>query len=176
MQTKPSVPQAQSVAGSAFVGRGVGVSMRCAPLFSPEDADLAKLTWHLISKGYAARKFDGRTQYAHRIILARILGRPPTSEEHTDHLNRNKLDNRRENLMAVTRQMNAQNCNSHCDPGRTGIPRGASFFKPCKKWASSVYTNGKRFHLGYFSTAEEAGEVARKKRIELGFHGERSDN
>lgn len=39
--------------------------------------------------------------YEHRVIAAGILGRPLTSDEQVDHINRNKQDNRPENLQVL---------------------------------------------------------------------------
>jgi hypothetical protein len=47
-------------------------------------------------------KRDGRQQYAHRIIMAEILGRPLTSDEIVHHIDGNKRNNSPDNLELMT--------------------------------------------------------------------------
>ena len=151
------------------------MAIRVHPLFSDIDSDLRLLTWRLNTYGYAIRsplknrlRPDGRrlaNQLAHRLVLERMLGRPPSSQELGDHINRNKLDNRRSNLCVVTPLQNSQNrsCSSF---------RGAHYDSSRNKWVAKVSVNNRQLYLGRFDTRKEAAEVAAEKRRELGFHGE----
>jgi len=58
--------------------------------------------WHY-SAGYVVSKMGGKNIYLHRFILQT----PPKMD--TDHINHNKLDNRRKNLRVATRSQNKQN-------------------------------------------------------------------
>ncbi|MCG7596360.1 hypothetical protein MHN84_20400 [Mycobacterium sp. PSTR-4-N] len=40
------------------------------------------------------------------------------------------------------------------------------------RWRAQVYHHSRKYHVGYFATAEEAGEAARLKRLELFTHNE----
>jgi HNH endonuclease len=71
---------------------------------------LSQFNWHLAvgqwdKMGYAARRIRVKKQrfyiFMHHVILPRIKG------HEIDHINRNTLDNRKENLRYVT---HAQNC------------------------------------------------------------------
>ena len=57
--------------------------------------------------GYLVLKIKGKQYKAHRIAYLLFNGEFPTTE--LDHINRNRIDNRIENLREVTRQENINN-------------------------------------------------------------------
>jgi hypothetical protein len=63
-----------------------------------------------------------------------------------DHINRDRNDNSISNLRISNRLQQSQNSNS----------RGYSWHKGNNKWISEIRTFGKRIHLGYYKTEEEA--------------------
>lgn len=70
---------------------------------------------------------------------------------YTDHVNRNKLDNRKVNLRWVTASENAKNVGVHKDT-KSGV-KGVSYKKGRKScWQARV----DKKTLGYFKTIEEA--------------------
>jgi len=115
-------------------------------------------TWHLHSGGYAchSRRSRGRTTVVlmHRVIM----GLGPDSDMQVDHINRNRLDNRRENLRVVTCAENHQNRGSY--EGSTSKHRGVWWSKQRQKWRAAERLNGKAYHLGYFSSEAEAAMAA----------------
>ena len=76
-----------------------------------------------------------------------------TTEKFVDHINRNTLDNRRENLRIVTPHQNAINT-STSNRNTTGI-LGVRIDER-NKWESRLCVNGKNMRLGRFNTKEEA--------------------
>ena len=138
----------------------------CQPLFSPEDIDLEKRAWQRDRNGYARTTFNQKDRQAfykmaHRLVLARIYGRELLPTELGDHIDGNKLDNRRSNLRLVDRCGNAQN-------RRTSEFRGTAFHKS-GKWQAQVRHAGANHYLGLFSDRSEAAAAAQAKREELGF-------
>jgi hypothetical protein len=71
-----------------------------------------------------------------------------------DHINRNKKDNRIENLRVVTKSQNRQNITAHKN-NKSGM-KGVWLHKQTKRWCSTIGFNNKNKHLGSFSTKEEA--------------------
>jgi len=72
------------------------------------------------------------------------------SEQHIDHINRIKTDNRFENLRYVTRCENQWNIN------RIENAKGYYWDKKLKKWQSHISINGKTKYLGVFEKEEDA--------------------
>lgn len=108
--------------------------------------------WFVDSKGYVCGP---------RIRLHRFLMQPPKGMQ-VDHINRNKLDNRKCNLRIVTNQQNHFNrpINKNNKSGCTGV----SYNKVCKKWCCQISRDGKCQYSGLFDTKEEA--VAKRKSLE----------
>lgn len=105
---------------------------------------------------------DGRRYYGNVLAWVLMTGEWPTIT--VDHIDRNPLNNRWENLRLATQS--EQNMNRGVDrPGLTG----ASFHKHSRLWQAYIKAGGKRITLGYFKTAEEAHAAYLKAAKEL--HG-----
>ena len=113
-----------------------------------DDEDYERLKhhrWHYNS-GYAKRHEAGRTICLHHDVLTKEAGLE------TDHINRNRLDNRKANLRNITRRGNAQNLSSNTSsiPGINRDHFG---------WQSRIYHLGKRIYLGTFDSIELASQA-----------------
>lgn len=105
----------------------------------------------------------------HRLILG--LGDGRVDKRIVDHINRNPLDNRRENLRICTPGQSVQNRAGWSSSGY----RGVHWHKRHQKWVAHVQINGKLIHLGYYDTPEEAAKVVseyRKKHLPFSVEGE----
>lgn len=110
---------------------------------------------------------EGKTYGAHRFAYALANGEIPPGME-IDHTCHQPLCVNPAHLRLSTRKQNKENCKgAH---GRSGI-RGV-YQMSNGRWRACVVHNKKYIHLGYFATAEEAGEVARLKRLELFTHND----
>lgn len=126
-------------------------------------ADIIKdYKWYLKQEGYAYNKELG---FLHRFIMN------PPKDMVVDHINHNKLDNRRDNLRVCTHQENDWNKVpiSTNTSGITGVSK-----TQWGTWQSRIEVNGKKICLGSFSTLEEATKVRRQ--AELEYYGEFAPN
>lgn len=120
----------------------------------------------LVSKGYIGIKYNAIPHRAHRIIWEMFNGKIP-DEMQIDHINGIKIDNNISNLRLATASQNKQNQMGAYKSNKTSGIRGVSYHKLSGKWVAQIKLKGKVAHLGLFKTKEEAGEVARLKRLEL---------
>jgi hypothetical protein len=124
---------------------------------SDEDfAMLSKHAWHTDKEGYAATNVRspsakrGWTKVRmHRLVL-------PTASL-IDHIDRNPLNNTRENLRACDHSQNQFNRGAASN-NKCGL-KGVSYHTKTSRWFSRIKRYGRQIHLGYFDTPEEAHEV-----------------
>jgi len=113
-----------------------------------------KNSWYFNKIGYAMRGIFINKKlhqiYLHRVILNLNIG----DKKYVDHINHNKLDNRKINLRIVTQQQNCFNRikNKNNTSGITGI----YWDKSHKKWESSIKYKYKKIFLGYFNNKYDA--------------------
>lgn len=125
-------------------------------IIDSSDVKLArKYKWYLSNNGYAITRINRKKQ----LFLHRLIMNPPNDMQ-VDHINRNKLDNRRCNLRICTHQQNLFNTKIRSD--NTSGVTGVSFDNKREKWRARIYANKKDMHLGYFDTFEDA-VIARYK-------------
>ena len=155
-----------------FVRDGVGV----IPLTKGYEAivDISMLTWI----GHMNWSIDGcnpkYTMYAvtsvsvdgkqkslrlHNAVL-RLNGVDVPKGLVTDHINRNSLDNRFENLRVTTQSMNVRNTERY--DNASGV-RSYKTNAGNKRYQVRVKSNGREYALGSYSTEEEAHEVYTKE-------------
>ena len=101
---------------------------------------------------------------AHRIAWALTTGTWPATE--IDHRNGNPSDNRFDNLRPATKAEQQQNISAR-KTNQSGGLLGASFFKRTGRWSSQICISGRKTHLGFFSTKEEAHAAYLKAKKEL---------
>lgn len=125
---------------------------------------LNKYSWYYEDNGYACRRktfghYDSAKVYMHREILGYV---PPVKV--ADHINGNRLDNRRDNLRKVTQSKNAIN-----SPPRKGTSKykGVHWNKGYGRWVAKIEKEGAYYYLGQFDCEINAAIAYNKKAREL---------
>ena len=126
-----------------------------------------KEKWYLSCYGYAVRQKRSlsfpppgyRTNFLHRLVMN------AQENDEIDHINHNKLDNRKVNLRFVSHQENLHNISlaKNNTSGTTGVTlynQGGFLY-----WRARLKINKHEVSLGYFKTKEEA--IAARKHAEL---------
>ena len=121
---------------------------------------LSRYRWNHGKNGYAYT-YRPKATLMHRLIM----GYPETE---VDHINGNRLDNRRSNLRVATRRFNATNSGSRYPRGAYG--RNVAMMKGRKKpFLVQCWKNCKNVFGGYYATLEEAQAAAARLRKDLGY-------
>lgn len=114
------------------------------------DADMAWLAeykWDLSLMGYAVIA-DKSRQRLHHFVL------PRKTNKEVDHINNDRLDNRKINLRLVSRSQNQMNAQPRSASGYKGVSQF-----DLKKWRAYIKPSGKQISLGVFLTPEEAAKA-----------------
>lgn len=98
--------------------------------------------------------------------LHRFIMQPKNSKIQIDHINGNKLDNRKINLRFCTSGQNQQNRPKSKKKKTHSIYKGVTWHKRHKKWKATIGASKKYYHLGYFFIEKNAAiaynEAAKK--------------
>lgn len=114
--------------------------------------ELNKVKW-CFSDGYAIRRYTNEQGSSVYTKMHRFIINTPNKMD-TDHINHNKLDNRKSNLRICTRTENQQN--HKIQKNSTSGYKGVNYHKVNQVWRAQIRINRKHTHLGCFDTKEEA--------------------
>ena len=138
---------------AVFIGLRAGVV--ALALVDTEDFDeLSGSRWFL-HEGYAVRNYRSVRGLPHLSMSMhrQILGLSHGDPGQTDHINGNRLDNRRANLRVVTKAQNNQNVRHRV--GRSGH-RHVYWHAHSGLWHVQVQVDGRKISGGYFKDVEDA--------------------
>lgn len=148
----------------------IKLSQNKIALIDDEDFDrMNQYKWHAYEKKnckgswYAMGNVKNHEGKWTTIMFHRFLMNIIDPKIEIDHADGNGLNNQKSNLRAVDHQHNSQN--RRLGKNNTSGFKGVFFDKRCKNrpWRAVVTVNGKRLHLGNFSTPEDAYEVYKAK-------------
>lgn len=117
--------------------------------------NLSKYPWCLTADGYAYNNKLGR--------MHRYLINCPKRLD-VDHINRNRIDNRKSNLRPADRSHNNANKKPLL---RSSSFKGVSWHKTANKWRSVIMFKKKQHHIGFFTEETEAAKAYDKKAIDI---------
>jgi hypothetical protein len=136
-------------------------SVRAVALVDAADHEhLVGFRWFQNSNGYAVRLEHQPGGNPRAVLMHRdLMGLEYGDRSETDHINRNRLDNRRANLRVVTRGQQLQNVSSHV--GSTSRFRGVYWADRTatgrvSKWRAQAGLNGTMTRLGTFESEVDA--------------------
>lgn len=115
--------------------------------------DLEKYKWYL-HKGYAK---SSHTETENKRMHSFLLKSNIQEDKVVDHVNGNKLDNRKDNLRIVSHAVNSMNTQRKRSNELSSNP-GVFYDSKKQKWKAVLRIKDKRNLLGYFSTEEEASK------------------
>lgn len=119
-----------------------------AALINTEDLDkVRQFKWSISNSGYASnRPKNCKTTHMSRLIMG--LTDPNLF---IDHINHDKLDNRKANLRIVTKSQNAMNTDLY-NPG-------CNYNAPTGKWIANIKLDQRMYNLGSFEYENQAAFV-----------------
>lgn len=132
-----------------------------------DELDYIKIShykWSICNHGYATthlpRTKDGKPRkhlLMHRLIMDAV------AREEIDHINGDKLDNRKSNLRRCTRSENKANVGLK-STNQTGV-KGVNFDRFTGRWLARITVRGKQYNLGRYNNIEDAAKAYNKAAI-----------
>lgn len=104
------------------------------------------------SDGYIKISIDRKDYRAHILAYLYMTGEWPVDQ--IDHVNRDRVDNRWENLRDATNSQNQANAGIRRD--NTSGAKGVYWDRAREKWAVQINVKGTHIYLGRFTDVEDA--------------------
>lgn len=115
---------------------------------------LSKYKWRVNNSGYVYKTAHDGERLLHRIVNKTPVGMS------TDHINGSKLDNRAINLRTCTHSQNGANKSQRvASTGFKGVYHAAKQGEKILPFVAQIKHGKKAYHIGSYSTAEEAARA-----------------
>lgn len=131
-------------------------------------SSICRFAWKLDKDGYVYRKTTINGKKGRSVRLHRVVFSETDPLVCVDHINGNKLDNRRSNLRRSTKMQNSQNRQKN--GGTSSLYRGVTWSSSARKWQAQIVSGNKREYIGVFDDEHVAAHEYNKRAIQL--HGE----
>jgi len=129
--------------------------------FLVDEADLevvSRYTWRINPDGYPETTIGKWPNNKSLTLHLFLLGHAPAGLE-WDHENRNRIDNSRSNLRAITHKANTRNFGLR-RTNKSGVA-GVRWHRRLGRWRAEITVNGKTKHLGLFDSIDAAARARR---------------
>lgn len=120
------------------------------------------------AEGYALFKYKQEEIFIHRLIAGLPNRYDPETKLIADHIDGDRLNNRKQNLRIVKKEINPINCKRYAN--NTSGCKGVSWLERLGKWQVNINVNKKSIYLGVYSDYDEAVRV--RKEAEEKYYGE----
>lgn len=160
--------------GVGFVPLGENAKQGYALISADDVYKVETNSWRLDSHGYAIKSVrkNGKTK---NIFLHHVVYKKPDKGMVIDHINRNKLDNRRENLREVSYSLNSANRSRRKSvkenrpyPGVRRV-RNRRTGEMYNTWEVTIKLKEKFEYTGYFNNVDDA--IKKRKELEKQLYG-----
>ncbi len=121
------------------------------------------------SRGHAYFSYCGQDIYLHRLLTNTALFFDTSDKdiEIIDHINRNRCDNRIENLRTIKKSENPINCSIYSN-NKSGH-KGVSWLERLQKWQVNIQHKKINYYVGVFENIDDA--ILARKRAEIDLFG-----
>ena len=130
------------------------------------NVNIGDIAGSISGRGYWYIQINYETHQAHRLAWLYHNGAWPSDQ--IDHINRNRTDNRIENLRCVSCKENNRN-KSKNKRNSSGI-NGVHWWAYRGRWRATIKHNGKAKYIGCFVDINDAAEARRLAEIKYGYH------
>lgn len=128
-------------------GRRLGVTL----VDDDTPPEVMAASWHIDATGYVRGRFAGRVQHLHRVLIAVPAGFV------VDHINGDKLDNRRVNLRTCRQAENSRN--TPRKRNNTSGVTGVSWDTTRQRWLAHIKVDRKFINLGWHDSLDAAAQA-----------------
>ena len=118
---------------------------------------VSKYAWYQNKEGYTLTSINTVPILMHQFIIRQYIFDIPKNTI-VDHINKNRLDNRRDNLRLSVIRLNNQNKRLHKNK-KSSTYKGVFYNKKQKKYHTIIGIDYENIYLGRYNTENEAAEV-----------------
>ena len=119
------------------------------------------------NRGYKVIHINGKQKQVH-LLIAQAFDGEFGEDLQVDHINGEGFDNRPKNLRMATPAQNQQAFRKKMD-GCSSKYRGVSWSPKSAKWGAYIKIQGKKKHVGFFDSEDQAAHARDAVAIENGF-------